>query len=420
MDKNVVGQRKLRQELNSIHFWGLKGIKVGDALAMELVHFSEWTKEDISNMEFLEIREYSCEQTGKKPKTAFYFAYTHIKRPDMREKFHAVERLVDNRLVIEAQMGKIEKNPYVGLIPLWYAQLCKLKYSPVIKLGICYQLCKAAGHAWKAFLKIQEVKTVKKVVLFHDVSGMDNILTQRCNLSGYKTFTLQHGIVNGSFDYNEYKCSHAQHLLLWGAYSKKMAIKCGKPADSIHVVGNINTLLNEPVNPDYKEKQKYFLVCTNGVVCKQNWLRNQELIRMSNAIAKKYDLQYFLKVHPYDTKNRYNQVVDKEYCQQIYDKKTGIEELLGKVRFTICGNSTTFCDSIYQNVPVFRYITESEKSIDVCKGIAFGRVEDYEALCEALESLGKDQAVYMKQLTRVKDVLFEPGDVAEKYIRSLS
>ncbi|MBQ9134868.1 MAG: hypothetical protein IJX66_02095, partial [Lachnospiraceae bacterium] len=141
---------------------------------------------------------------------------------------------------------------------------------------------------------------------------------------------------------------------------------------------------------------------------------------MSNAIAKKYDLQYFLKVHPYDTKNRYNQVVDKEYCQQIYDKKTGIEELLGKVRFTICGNSTTFCDSIYQNVPVFRYITESEKSIDVCKGIAFGRVEDYEALCEALESLGKDQAVYMKQLTRVKDVLFEPGDVAEKYIRSLS
>ena len=70
MDKNVVGQRKLRQELNSIHFLGLKGIKVGDALAMELVHFAEWTKEDISNMEFLEIREYSYEQTCKNPETA--------------------------------------------------------------------------------------------------------------------------------------------------------------------------------------------------------------------------------------------------------------------------------------------------------------------------------------------------------------
>lgn len=396
---------RLRRELNNISFAGLRGIKVGDALAIDIWNCFEWTKEHISNFEFAELSEYEYTKTGSEPDTVFLFTYAHLKRKDQLKKFCAVEKLFDEKIVIKAKKGNVRRNPYLGMIPIWYAQMHKLQYTSVIKLGICYQLCEATGHAKHLMKMLEEVKRINKLVVFFDVRGMDSILVQMCNQKNICTYTLQHGITNGTFDYVEYKCSHANYLLAWGEYTKKVAMRYGKPEESVKVVGNINGLLTDDFQKD-ANAAGCFVVCTNGVADKEQWQRNQELIEMANAVAKKYDMKYILKVHPFDNINRYNRMIDKTVCLKIFDKKADITKVFEKVEFTLCGNSTTFCDSIYWDVPAFRYITEAEKNVDVCKGISWGRFEDVDILENKLNEMKENRIQYMEQLTNVKCFLF--------------
>lgn len=409
----------LRKKLNRISFVGLKGIKVGDALAINTWHFQEWTKETISDFEFRMIPEYDYRTEGEHPDKAFIFSYSHVKRMDQLQKFCTVEAIFDHKAVITAQKGKLTRNRYVTLIPFWYAQMNRLDYSPVIKRGICYKLCEALGHAKTIMDLIERTPEIKKLIFFFDVLSIDNILVQMCNQRKYITYTLQHGIINGAYDYVEYKCSHAKYFLAWGEYTKWVAMKYGMQESKIRVVGSMIQLNEKEENSADREKHNCFLVCTNGVDEKSAWNRNKEIIILANQIAEKYNMKYCLKVHPYDNVNRYRRITKAEYCKRIAAPSESVEDLLKLVDFTLCGNSTTFCDSLYHRVPAFRYIKANDAKIDVCKGIKFGRVESFKQLEKGMTAIQKERSKYMVRLMKIRNSVFQEGDIPKEYVEAI-
>ena len=409
--------RKLIKELNKIEFLGLKGIKVGDVLAIDIWAMDVWT--DIKLHHFLSLQRtaFLVNKSGVAPKIACVCTTSPERRKDQVVKFEAVTELLENNVVIVPTEAKGKRNPYIFLIPFWYMQLAKLHYSSTVKKGICYRLCEAVGNANSIVKSIAKLPTIKKVLCFFDVAKIDNVLVQKCNQLGLRTYTLQHGIINGYYDYIEYTCSYAQKFLAWGEYTKRMAMHYGMPEQRIEVVGNVNALIEERECRKEIPECKRFLVCGNGVLNKDDWKKNCALIEMANHLAKEQGLTYYLKVHPYDDVNKYRHYVDNKFCKDICAKTVMLPEVLDKVDFMLCGNSTTFCDAIYEGVPAFRYIPEHSRAIDCCKGIGFGRIDDYQTLKSAYEDMNKDKEKYYKQLMRVRQFLFKAGDVSINYKR---
>lgn len=410
---------ELRKQLNSISFVGLGGIRVGDALTVDTWHFQEWTKEIVNNIETVRIYEYDYQSEGERADKVFICSAPYINRKDQLEKFHAVEGLFNNKIVLIAQNKKTVRNPYLRLIPIWYMQMGRLNYSSTVKHGICYLLCKALGQAHLLMSKIASVATIKKIVCFSDIITTDNILIQMCNHQGYNTYTLQHGIINGAYDYVEHKCSHANYFLAWGEYTKWVAQKYGINESKVKVVGSMDHLYNMRDCAADAKDYKVFLVCTNGVDGKSAWNRNKKIIIFANQVAEKYQMKYYLKVHPYDNSDRYKYIIDNKYCDRVIDKSEKIDNMLKIVDFTLCGNSTTFCDSLYYKVPAFRYIADRDRSIDVCKGIEFGRVKNYEELETELDKLKENRDLYQKKAEKVRKGLFNLDNVSEKYVQAI-
>ena len=416
--ESLIQGRKLIKELNAITFCGLRGIKAGDLLSVNVWGASKWTMEQICSFPHLKVTEYKHKINGKNPETAFVFSNTYVKRKDQYAKFAAVENLFKRKLVITPSKVLKRENPYLYLIPIWFLQMSKLDYSEIIKRGLCYKLCEAMGHAMQIENIIKETGSIKKVVFFFDVSAIDSLLVQRLKRSGYITYALQHGIVNGSYNYIEYKCSHADYLLLWGKYSDRCAKWYGRKNNL--VVGNINGLFDEESKVEGNaEGRRRFIVCTQGVLDKEDWEKNCCLIKMANQTAREMGAEYSLRAHPYDSADRYREQLDSAYCTHISKREENITDLFYSVDFTLCGNSTTFCDAIYRGLPAFRYITEKERQMDVCKGISFGRVDSYESLKAALTEMLQNKEAYRHRLAKVRELLFDPGNPAEKYKRAI-
>lgn len=407
---------KLIKQLNQISFFGLKGIKVGDVLSAATWEFKDWTNEFIKRINIYTVRGFDFEIIGENPDMVFVFSHNQINRIDQLLKFRAFTALFENRADIMAKQEGKAINPFLPCIPIWYCQMKKLRYSSIVKKGICYKLCEAMGYVNEIELLLKKIPNAEKIICFFDVTAVDSLLIQKYNQKQIDTYTLQHGIINGSYDYIEYKCSHAKYMLAWGEYTKKIAIHYGASEKKIKVVGNLNYFLNPETNLKLAPKQsRYFAVCTNGVLSKEDWKRNKELIAIANKIAEKYEIKYYLKIHPRDEIKKYEQLVNSNLCMKIVDLSTDIIEILEKVEFTVCGNSTTFCDSIYYGVPSFRYIRSEDRSRDVCKGIKFGRIENYEDVVISLEMLKDKSKEYEKKMMKIRNMLFEKCDVVQEY-----
>lgn len=408
--------RKLIKQLNQIPFVGLKNIKVGDVLSVATWGFKNWTNEFIKCINIYTVRGFNFEVIGENPKIVFVFSHNQLNRIDQLIKFQAVTALFDNRVDIIAKQEGGAINPFLAYIPIWYVQMRHLNYSSTVKRGICYKLCETMGYVNEIEMLIRKTPGIEKIACFFDVSAVDSLLVQKYNQRNFTTYTLQHGIVNGSYDYIEYKCSHAKYMLAWGEYTKRMAMRCGVSEEKIKIVGNVSHLLESDISlQETSKKTGCFAVCTNGVLTKKDWSRNKELISMANRIAEKYKMKYFLKIHPCDDVTKYKYLINSEFCIEFVNKGTDIIEVLRRVDFTLCGNSTTFCDSIYYSVPSFRYIHDYDKKKDVCRGIKFGRVKSYDELVEKIESLREEPSDYEIEMKKVRAFLYDMGDVAHKY-----
>ncbi len=425
MNFDLKRKRLFIKELNNISFVGLGKINVGNALSVVLWSISGWTKESVKNIELCVTKGFSLKKTGDKPECAFVYSHSHIDRKDHLIQFNAVESLFQNKLMITASEKKIDKvkfNPYIFLIPIWRMQMRHLECPEYIKKGLCRRICRAAAYAGKMFHMIRCYSSVKKIVFFFDVSEIDSLLVQRCNKKGYITYTLEHGIVNGSYDYIDYKCSQSRYLLLWGEFSKQVAQHYGVAEDRIRLVGNINSLVKDADSQCEDRKVgrlTQFVVCTEGVLTQANWQKNKRMIEYADYLADKYGMTYLLKIHPADKVTRYASCVSQDFCTRICDKRTQLAELLGNVDFLLCGNSTTFGDAIYNGIPAFRYIVPDEEKTDLCKGIVFGKAENLHDLDELVKNMTSNPDAYMAQLEEVRRFLYGEGNPRKLYYHTI-
>ncbi|MBD5467235.1 MAG: hypothetical protein HDR21_03665 [Lachnospiraceae bacterium] len=419
-------KQKLISQLNKISFVGLEGIKVGDVLSTALWHVSKWTKESVRNIGLCMTESFSIKKRGENPECAFLYSHSHLSRKDHLTQFQAVESLFQNKVVITASENRTARpkwNPYILLLPIWRMQMKHLACPDYIKNGLCRRLCRSAAYAEEMFQIIKRYPSVRKLIFFFDVLEIDSILVQKCNQKSYTTYTLEHGIVNGTYDYIDYKCSNARYLLLWGEYSKQTAVQCGIAENRIILVGNINTLVKStsPIYVDKKHIQiSRFIVCLAIVLTKKDWQKNKSLIEIADFLADKYNATYILKVHPSDKVTNYTSCVNPNYCKKTYDNRTRLNELFEDVDFLLCGNSTTFGDAVYCGIPAFRYIRDEDVDGDVCKGISWGKADSRQGMDALLKNMQNDPDAYMEQLRKVRRFLYGEDNPKERYYSAIT
>lgn len=426
MELDLKSKRQLIKKLNTITFWGLKGIKAGDVLSTTLWHISGWTKENVCDISIRISESFTQQKSIKNPAYAFIYSHSHLNRKDHLAQFRAVENLFEDKLTIHASEEKSNRprwNPYILLLPIWQMQMRHLNCPNYIKKGLRRQLCRAAAYADEMLRMIKHHASVKKLIFFFDVLEIDNILVQKCNKLNYMTYTLEHGIVNGSYDYVDYKCSHAKCLLLWGEFSKQTARQCCVAESRIKLTGNLNSLLKNPTIIHTQKQVDHihrFIVCLSGVITKGDWQKNKELIEIADFIADKYSVPYILKIHPADKMTHYLSFINQNHCTKIFDKRTSLQDLLGDVDFLLCGNSTTFGDAIYNEIPAFRYIPDKDLAVDVCRGVSWGRAGNLQNMNKLLEEMLSSPDAYMAQLLEVKRFLYGDGEPAKQYYKAIT
>lgn len=426
MEFELKRKRKLISQLNKISFVGLEGIKAGDVLSTVLWHVSKWTEDSVRNIRLCMTESFTIKKQGKNPECAFLYSHSHLNRKDHLTQFQAVEGLFKNKVVITASENRTNGpkwNPYILLLPVWRMQMKHLACPDYIKIGLCRRLCRSAAYAAEMFRIIKRYPSVRKLIFFFDVLEIDSILVQRCNRKAYITYTLEHGIVNGTYDYIDYKCSNARFLLLWGEYSKQIARQCGIAENRIKLVGNINTLVKNtaPICVDKKTVRiSRFIVCLAIVLTKKDWQKNKSLIELADFLADKYNATYVLKVHPSDKITSYTSCVNPNYCKKIYDNRTRLNDLLEDVDFLLCGNSTTFGDAVYCGTPAFRYIGDEDGDVDVCKGISWGKAGSRQGMDALLKDMQNDPDAYMQQLRKVRRFLYGEDNPEERYYRAIT
>lgn len=230
----------------------------------------------------------------------------------------------------------------------------------------------------KYIAKIREQITHTRIVIvFCDTFLFENVMVQFMNHRGVVSVTAQHGqpvflgwdqdhlnqsqILNFSSDYYMAK----------GIYSKRQFVKAGFDEKRIVVLGSMNQAACRPLKT---HSENVFGVFTDCILYEFADDTGQKLIGMAEAISKKINMFYFIKVHPSDTSQKYKHLVSKR-CVGIYKDEYTNEELFGRMEFGIISASAIYLDMLYSHVKCYQLRTK----------IAFPIVENQADIFESLE-----------------------------------
>jgi hypothetical protein len=410
------GNNGIIEQLNQIKFCGFGDIKFGSALSCRLKDKTIWKEsrlDDLSNY-FSEISDYKIRYEGD-CSVCFVLSSYNIPRHDQTVMFENVTGILKNKMVIEAIEGtRTADLSLIALVPIWYCQLSKIKVcawkKKMIVMYMYHNLIEAL-----AIVKIikKRRKNIKLVSVFDDIFGIDNIVVQICKKMGKKTSTFHHAIINGSFDYIEYKYSPSDYFLAWGEYTRDMAMKYGMDKNKIKVLGPLTKLCgNNSVEPICTDR-RIIGVLTRGTIGDKYASDNVELIKIINEFARKYDYKYIIRLHPSD-RHKYGKYIDDKLCSMESNSKRAkdtLQNFINNVDFVVCGNSSVYADALDMGKMAFRYIPENEYDEDVCKGIDFGRISSL----EQLENIYNSEGIHSKKIEEISNYIYKKGDIASNY-----
>lgn len=405
-----VEKSSLIQELDKISFWGCKKVKMGTALCAVLATYKDWNQECYENLEMCKNKmgKYIIrlnEITGPVP--CFVLSSYNISRTDQTEMFDRLAGLFEEKCVIQAVKGKsVFRDVKTGILAIWFLQMYKLKLTVLQKKIILLYIYVYYFEAVYLFSEIEKRRNkIKVVAVFDDIFPIDNIVVQLCRNTGLKTATFHHAIINGSYNYIEYRHSVSDYFLAWGNYTRDIAIHYGMDKNKIKVLGPLNKIGEE--KKDLKTKnQKVFGILARGTVGTDYMNENIDMIHIANAFAQKYGYKYILRLHPADSHaGSYMKYVNKSFFIK-GNKKDTLLEFLDQTDFCICANTSAYAEAIYYGKMCYRYIPKHEEKKDVCKGIQFGKISDFEQLEEKYKQYNASRDLD-KRKERIAEYIFE-------------
>lgn len=236
----------------------------------------------------------------------------------------------------------------------------------------------------------------KLAVSFCDAMGEDNLFTQLANRRKIKTVTLQHGQYrvldekNEKADVEAYKNFISDYLLAWGEATRREFVKAGICGERVLPVGALKPFSNAPLPPKHKFKGVFGVVLCGEIYVDTNIA----MIKFANKLAEKYNLTYFLRMHPRNDAGKYLKHVNKKLLSEIsFDVKN--DEYVDKVDFSIIHMTGVFVELLGLNSVLFVY--EDRYMENLFKIIPYTFSEEkklyslYERLLEDREEIEKEQ-----------------------------
>lgn len=407
---------ELKCKLNQLSLQGVDGIKLGDMLHYPLLEqkFNRGGCMRIWGGILKKTLFFSNHFVVKgNPSTIFLFSNAYAARKDMLKVFNNVADLSENHLKMVG--GRTKKIHFHFLKFVWYTALWNKELKNIIENNL--QRWKYISVLYGAFIDYKEFEwkinklgvDIKNEVSFSDVHWVDSFFTQKLNLEGIKTITLQHGTFGSQADPWPFKGTASKFFLCYGKFTMNEAKFAGGIKGTMIPVG-----LPAYINTNDNKRK---LVCSDSVIgiildggnCHED---NIEMIQRLQEFCKKTNRKILLKYHPAVHMNTYDKIIDNNVIDGVYGKEISIVDFGKKIDIAIVRDSTCLFDLLQQWIPTYVFYSEGQKGRQYANFTKF-RFETEEELESYLSKIGTEE--YSKQLTEVREYFGIGDNTEERY-----
>lgn len=209
----------------------------------------------------------------------------------------------------------------------------------------------------------EELQNTRLIILFFDGDPIENYLCQQLKLClpNSSTVTLQHGqylYIEDRNDINQTGIRNltADYIFSWGEFTENQFLKAEVDKERILKVGG---LLNNSIN--YLETQEVLKEKgVFGVVCDSpsfsfSFEKNKEMINIANELSKILNMNFWVKLHPFDNKHQYIMDCSNEKFTGFYPQDKLMKEFAKEVDFNLIHASSAYIDLLTLQCKSFKY-----------------------------------------------------------------
>lgn len=345
----------------------------------------------------------------------FFTSYTG--RKSIVDNFLKVRGLVHSDLIIRTnntkQMNLSPLFSMIFLLPQWNKMLKEYKLNIQDHFQLLYEVSRI--YRLHNLLSKVHIEHYKALVTFYDSFLMESYAIEYARTVGVKSIVLQHGQfiswrADTFFDCGiEFRTFKSDYMICWNKYTYDEAIKFGISPDKLVIAGI------------------WSYIGVKRVLCQQNnngifgvvighpsWEEeNKVLIKAANLLSSRYNLKYYLKLHPNYQPNVYDSLVN-DRCIGLIKKGISMMEYANIVDFSLVGSSSVFTELVFIGHGVFRY--SSGKANDKYNEVKVGNY--FNSPDQLLNLYASNSAT--KDLDVLFDYLCTVSDTTSSYKKFLS
>jgi hypothetical protein len=251
--------------------------------------------------------------------------------------------------------------------------------------------------------------TEKCLVVFHDASALQQILCQILSSTAVKTITLQHGLfIEWPFPgqhTSDYENTVADYFFAWGQSTKEL-IERYNPTIRVIKVGH--PYLIDCQMPNYLHSN-----CFGIILCAPAFRDdNRRLVQLAGAISQAIHKSYWIKIHPADNPEYYEDVLQPG-CKGFIGKETSITQYAERVEFSITNPSSLLFQLLALNHLTLKYGPAYASDPQASEWISVSDVPSFMSEYQRFDEI-RDSGAIQAFINRY----FEPGDVRLNYQRA--
>lgn len=217
---------------------------------------------------------------------------------------------------------------------------------------------------------------VSLYISFCDSYLEENLVAQYLGQKDIITATLQHGqylhIKKGSEtkDAEGYLNFVSDYLFSWGEVTKLEFLKANIQEERILTLGALKEFSNRNIIKNNSLSNQFGLIL-NG---ETHASTNIKMIEISNRIAEKYSLSYFIRPHPMNNMKKYLRFVDDKFYLGIVDDTMNYGNNLD---FSILNMTGVFVELLSNNAPFFVFYDDGTEDIFKIDMIKFENISEF-------------------------------------------
>ena len=424
-DKNIA---RVIKKLDEIRFKRLEGLNIGTINFIEiyeLLHDKRKISYSFKQAVKCLFVKYDYSFLEIDGKVIIFLSHLYENRNDNIKQVNNLSDYIRDSKVISGKLLKtfnfndiLLNLKYLKYVLQWWQSLTGMNLSSYYKINIIIMLID--NYKWLTLLKMNEhsIRKIMILVVFFDVIRYDSIFVQYCQSLNIPTVTLQHGHfkerdLTGKDDLAgfAYQYSSSDYFFAWGRYSKEEALISGMDERKIICVG-CPTYIGLKEFPRQGPSNIFGVVLAGGDGKVDN--ANNRMIVIANAVAKKFQMKYVLKVHPVYSTETYKKVVDSRYLYRVCNKFETIFNFAESVSFSLTMDTTVYGELLYLHSIAFRYI---DKDLDdlLYKHLCDGNFHNIQDLSVFVDDMRVNKGKIEEVCDKNRAILFESGNIKDNY-----